>query len=380
MQSSKQLVKFINAANKQKLSTPFMLVDTNIIREKCLEFKKYLPDIELFYAVKCFNDNEVLQAVNSLVDGYDVASVSEIEQLISLEVSPVRMAYSNPVKSNQDIKRAFELGVRKFAFQSTNELEKLANNAPASDVYLRMQVSDSTSEISFSSKFGARKADAVELLVLSKKLGLNPIGITFHVGSQAENQDVWGKAVKACQEVADELSSHNIRLELFNLGGGIPTQYSQDDPKFSDVALNIKQAVKNISSNITTMAEPGRYLVADSSVIVTSIIGMEVRHGIPWLFLDTGTFQSFFEVFEFGYFPYPVYSLRHYGSKQESNNLIEYALTGPSCDSYDTMTKSILLPKDLFVGDKLIVGVAGAYTVVYGSDFNGFKVPQRVYI
>lgn len=380
MQSSKQLVKFFNAVDKQEMSTPFMLVDTKIIREKCHDFKKHLPDVKLFYAVKCFSDIEVLKAVDDLVDGYDVASVVEIETLLSFGVQPERMAYSNPVKSRHDIKQAYKLGVRKFAFQSTNELEKLADDAPNSEVYLRMYVADSTSEISFSSKFGARKADAVDLFVLSKKLGLKPVGITFHVGSQAENQAVWGRAVAACVEVIDELRGHGVKIELLNLGGGIPTQYTQDDPKFSDVAINIKEAVTNVSRNITTMAEPGRYLVADSAVIVATIIGKEDRHGKPWLFLDTGTFQSFFEVFEFGYFPYPVYSLRHQNSGSGSVETIEYALTGPSCDSYDTMTKSVQLPSDLREGDKLVVGMAGAYTVVYGSDFNGFPVPDRIFI
>lgn len=380
MQSQKLLNKFIKTVTQTKFDTPYMLVNVDVIRKKCLEFKKYLPNIKLYYAMKSFNDIEVLQGIDDLVDGYDVASVTEIKQLLSFDVAPYRMAYNNPVKSLQDIQQAYKLGVRKYTFQSKGELKKLADKAPNSDVFLRMHVADSTSEISFSSKFGANKSDSVDLLIYAKNLGLNPIGITFHVGSQAENKDVWEKAIKRCNDVINELNNRDIKIEIINLGGGIPTQYSLEDPKFNVVADGINRALTTYLPKIDAIAEPGRYLVADSSVIVASVIGVEERQGMPWIFIDTGTFQSFFEVFEFGYFPYPVYSLRHQLSVSKRADLIECALTGPSCDSYDTMSRSLLLPSDIHEGDKLIIGMAGAYTVVYGSKFNGFPVPKRIYI
>lgn len=380
MHTKKQLKTFFDLATDDTLHTPFMLVDRESIRSKCVEFKKHLSDTKLYYAMKCFNDEEVLKSVDDLVDGYDVASVAEIKTLLSLGVAPERMTYSNPVKSEQDIKTAFALGINNFAFQSPSEVKKLASNAPGATVYLRIHVSDAASEISFSSKFGASQHDAVVLLLQAKQAGLNPVGITFHVGSQAEDQKVWSKALHVCNKVIKECAAQGIELTLVNLGGGIPTQYNKTDPEFTTVAKSIKEAVQENTPSLSTLAEPGRYLVADSSVVVVTIIGIEMRQGMPWLFLDTGTFQSFFEVFEFGYFPYPVYSLRHQVSGESKGSDTEYALTGPSCDSYDTMTKSIYLPSDLVEGDKLVIGMSGAYTVVYGSDFNGFSVPKRKYI
>ncbi len=110
------------------------------------------------------------------------------------------------------------------------------------------------------------------------------------------------------------------------------------------------------------------------------LFGVETRNGIPWLFLDVGSFQAFLEIFEFNYFPYPVHSLRHLKGEVPIIQAQHYVLTGPSCDSYDTMTMSIELPTDMAVGDKLLITMCGAYTIVYGSDFNGFKVPPREFI
>ena len=210
---------------------------------------------------------------------------------------------------------------------------------------------------------------------------MNPIGLTFHVGSQATSSNVWHTALETCSEVISQAKKINVEIGLVNLGGGFPVQYTQNDPAIDQVSKEVNLAVKNHIPHIKhIIAEPGRYIVADSSVIITTIIGVEERNGKDWLYLDVGTFQAFVEIFEFGYFPYPVKSLKHEVNKFPARELKSYALTGPSCDSYDTMTMDIKLPTDLAIGDKLIIGVTGAYTIVYGSNFNGYKIPTVKFI
>lgn len=377
MHTPKELATFRTQALEHLSPTPYMLVNTDTIKSRCKEFKKLLPNTQLFYAYKCFSDDEVIRALDSLVDGYDVASPTEINALIRLGVDPMRMAYSNPVKSRADIREAFEAGVRSFAFQSEGELHKLADEARGSRVYFRVRVDDEASAIAFSSKFGGGTQAAVDLLVQAKEYGLVPVGVTFHVGSQAENLSVWETALKVCQGIIALCKDRGVELSLVNIGGGFPVQYKKTDPSLELVANQVRSSISEYVPGMSTMAEPGRNLVADSAVIVTTVIGVEDRGEATWLFLDTGTFQSFLEVFEFGYFPYPVYSLRHENEQHQDTATKQYVLTGPSCDSYDTMTQSISLPNDIREGDQLMIGMAGAYTVVYGSDFNGFSVPKR---
>ncbi len=378
-----RLENFVKAIKTHRYVTPFMVTDLEAITTQCKLFRHALPDIKMYYAVKCFNDKEVIRHMDMLVDGFDISSVAEIKLLRSIDISPDRIVFSNPVKSEQSLAQASVLGVRRFAYQSTNELIKIKKHCKDAQVYLRIKVADSTSAISFSSKFGCEPEEAVKLLVSAKKLGLKPIGITFHVGSQATVSEVWDKAIRRCLGIIQELKKYDIELELLNLGGGFPVRYSDEDPTIDEVGKVINGAItKNLPAKHTLqlMAEPGRFLVADSSVIVTTIIGVEERAGVPWLFLDVGSFQAFIEIFEFGNFPYPVHSLDHLTGKLPVTTTQHYVLTGPSCDSYDTMSFNVELPTDLAIGNKLIIDMCGAYTIVYGSNFNGFKVPSRKYI
>ena len=256
---------------------------------------------------------------------------------------------------------------------------KIKKYVPDAEVYLRVQVADAASELSFSSKFGCKPAQALELFQQAVDLGLKPVGLTFHVGSQATANKVWPNAIAISAKLMAEAKAAGIRLSMLNLGGGFPVQYSPTQPTLASVASVINTSLtKNFPSRKPQlMAEPGRYLVADSSVIITTIIGMEKRGNANWLYLDIGAFQAFIEIFEFGYFPYPVYSLQQLTDGVKPPATKQYVLSGPSCDSFDTMTRSITLPADLHVGDRLVIDMAGAYTVVYGSNFNGFNVPPR---
>jgi len=377
--SAEQLNRFLELIASRRFGTPYMITDLQTIREKCREFKRTFPEIKLFYAAKCFGDSEVLRTIDPLVDGYDIASVAELKKLLGLGVKPDRMTFSNPVKSEKALREANKLGVKRFAFQSTNELLKIKKHVSDAEVYLRVKVADQVSSISFSSKFGCEISEAKELLLFAHSLGLKPIGMTFHVGSQATVGSVWEKAILKCAEVINDLELSGIELSLLNLGGGFPVRYSPDDPTLQDACGAVTQglAKAGLPKRVKVMAEPGRFLVADSSAIIATIIGVEERGGVSWLFLDVGTFQAFIEVFEFGHFPYPVYSVDHLMGKGETKNTQTYVLTG---DSYDTMSFGVELPSDLAIGSKLLIGVTGAYTIVYGSNFNGFKVPNRYFI
>jgi ornithine decarboxylase len=383
MISTSDLQKLIANIKEHQYKTPFMLTDLEVIRSKCLEFKSFLPTVQLYYAVKAYSDKEVINAIDDLVDGYDIASTNEIAKLIKIGVKPTRIAFSNPVKSEAALRQATKMGVNRFAYQSKNELFKIKQCNSSAQVYLRVKVSDQASSIGFSSKFGCEPGEAVGLLEAAKELGLNPIGLTFHVGSQANNTSVWSSALKTCKEIINQASNIGISVNTINLGGGFPVQYTKIDPTISDTASQIKQAINEHIPNYNQMnfiAEPGRFLVADSSVIVAEIIGVEERGNKTWLFLDVGSFQAFIEIFEFNSFPYPVYSLSHLLSQASTKKTKKYVLTGPSCDSYDTMAYDIELPTDLAKGNKLLISMTGAYTVVYGSNFNGFRVPPRKFI
>jgi len=377
MLTTRQLQTFIDVASGNGLKTPFMLTDKAIIRQQCLTFRKLFPRVKLFYAVKCFSDPDVIKATSPYVDGYDIASVKEVEALLKVGIDPSRMTFSNPVKSEDALKKASALKVRRFAFQSNNELVKIVKHAPGSEVYVRVKMPDSKGAINFSTKFGCALEEVVPLLLTAKKLGLVPIGLTFHVGSQAIDLTAWPEALKKSHEIIEKARLNGIDAHVVNIGGGFPVRYTDQDPKIDAVANYVNRNLAPQALGLTYMAEPGRFIAADSSVIVASVIGVEDRGDTTWLYLDVGAFHAFFEVFQFKKFLYPVYSLDHLSRGIAAKKRKKYVLTGPTCDSDDTMAWGVELPEDIAVGSKLLFASTGAYTVVYGSEFNGFTVPPR---
>lgn len=356
--------------------TPFMLTNLEIIKGQCEEFTHALPQVGIYYAFKALDNDTIVQSVDHLIAGYDVASIGEITRIVNLGISADRLLFSNPVKSADAIKQAYALGVRTYAFQSVSELEKLAAHAPESRLFLRVMVPDGEGSLAFSSKFGCNPQDAPQIFAQAYAAGFTNIGLSFHIGSQSNDADAWDRALGVCRAIIDDVAQHDMEVCAIDLGGGFPVRYDDTVLEFSVIAESLRQAIARYNlQDMPMVAEPGRYLVADSSAIVCTIIGVEQRNDNIWLFTDVGSFQAFVEIFEFEYWPYPVYSLKH-GMNTEDIALTEYTLTGPSCDSYDTLTRSIMLPANLQVGDKLVIDKTGAYTTVYGSNFNGFAVPK----
>ncbi len=364
--------------SKVKASTPFLAIDLDNIDTKYNELTKALNNFSVYYAVKCNPEKPILQRLKTLGSKYEIASSGELDRLIEIGIEPKDVIFSNPVKSREQIEYTFNKGVYRFVFDSPEELKKLSEVAPGSSVYLRLSVSNHGSLISLSNKFGANKSHAVDLLSLAKDLGLKPYGLSFHVGSQSENIHLWDEAFDDSVDVIEELNDIGIKLQMLNIGGGFPIKYNEKVPKIKDIAKKIHKNVKKLPYELELFCEPGRYLVGEAGVIAGKIIGKATRQNRPWIYLDVGRFQSFIEMFESDSLSYPIFTSLDNVSKNEPKSM--YTITGPSCDSYDTIERDVSLPTRLKEGDFLYFASAGAYTHVYGSAFNDFPVPEVVYL
>lgn len=375
----KQQQEWIKFVRKSNFPTPFKLTDLDIARQKLKSFKKAMPNIEVYYAVKSCNDEKLISAIDDRVQGYDIASLGEFELLQGLDVEPQRILYSNPVKVPEHVEKTYKQGVRNYAFDSSEEIDKLAKYAPGSNVYLRLKVSDYGSKFPLSKKFGVEAHHAVSYMGHAQDKGLKAKGLAFHVGSQSESLHSWAIAFETCGEIISKLSKVGINIEFINIGGGFPVTYTERISSIDQIAKAINKSIKrHIPPNVKIVAEPGRYISAESSIIVTSIIGREHRAANEWLFLDMGVFQGLMEPLEIDTWRYPVFT--PINEKKPAASATPYVLTGPTCDAYDTIGFDYMLPADLKVGDKIIVGVTGAYTNVYESKFNGFDPPKTYYI
>jgi ornithine decarboxylase len=280
--------------------------------------------------------------------------------------------FSNPVKLPAHIRAAARDGVWRFAFDSACELEKLATLAPGAAVYVRLATRHPGSLVPSEGKFGVGVDQAVDLLRRAGSLGLQPYGIAYHVGSQMTDPSAWADATRDSAAVLRRLAGHGIALRMLDVGGGFPARYTDPVPDLSEYGASIAQAAeRHLPYPVQLCAEPGRALVAEAGVLVASVIGTAERGGTSWLHLDVGAFNGMMETLETGNrLLYPLADSRAARDRQR------YHVTGPSCDSQDTMFFGVPLSRGLRPGDRVYVYSAGAYTTCYASTFNGFGVPD----
>lgn len=358
--------------------TPFLAVDPGLARARVDALRSALPSAQPFYAVKCNPAPELLQAVAAAGASFEIASVGEWEILAALGVRASDVLYSNPVKPAGHVAATAAAGLWRFAVDSPGEVDKIAREAPGSAVYVRVAVDDTDSVFPLSRKFGVSPDRAVELLLQARALGLQAYGLTFHVGSQCSTPAAWTRAIGSLAPAFTALRREGITLGMLDLGGGLPAWYGTDVPDVGEVAEAVERGLRLLPYRPALLAvEPGRHLVAEAAVMVSTVIGRERRGDRDWLYLDVGGYHGMIETQQTaGGWEYPMWTSRSAGSA----GTVPYVVTGPTCDSADTMFHDVELPADLAEGDRVFIASAGAYTLSYASHFNGFPPPSTVVV
>ena len=361
-----------------RLDTPFLAIDLEVVRSQFLLLQREFPNAAIHYAVKANPAREIIQVLAALGSRFDIASRYELDLCLSLGVPAAWISFGNTVKKSVDIAYAFACGVRIFSFDSEAELEKLARHAPGSSVQCRLLSQGNSADWPLSRKFGCDVKMAFDLLLKSRALGLNPLGVTFHVGSQQTDPLEWVEPVRQASELYRQLRHHHLELEWINIGGGLPATYQANLQPFSSYAQTIQQALlESFGSTLPQlMIEPGRFLVADAGVIQTEVILIaqkSYQDEKRWVYLDIGKFGGLAETMD----ECIKYRLRtpHAGLTGP------VILAGPTCDSADVLYEktSYDLPLHLAIGDRIEILSAGAYTSSYASvGFNGFP-PLQTY-
>jgi ornithine decarboxylase len=363
---------------RPKEDQPVLLMDRGTVGHRLEELNFALPDVTMHYAMKCNSDKALLEYIRDIGGSFEVASFAELQQLIDIGVNPVDVLYSNPVKDVANIQKAYAAGLRRFAFQGINELYKLKEHAPGASVYFRAATGGS-STVASEGKFGqdmqtAEQREEIALLMkMAVQMGLKAYGIGFHVGSQMETPDAWDAALRQVGELMRTLEHYDIKIEMLDIGGGYPAyEHNYGISKLAEfgkvITLGIERYLPYIPEYLA--AEPGRALVSDAGVMIAEVIGVEQRNGEWWVYTNVGAFNgSMMEALE-------TSNKLGFGMQDSKRSRIKRTanVTGPSCDSQDTISYGQRLSANLRIGDRVFIRPAGAYTTSYdGSDFNGFK-------
>ncbi|HXX56467.1 MAG TPA: type III PLP-dependent enzyme [Thermodesulfovibrionales bacterium] len=350
---------------------PYLLIDREAVKEKISLIGKGIKNAKVFYAVKANPDREVLAFLNDFGVGFEIASEGELQMLASLGVSPERIITSNPIKSPKFLEQAASYGITYFAYDSAAEVEKLARYARGANVYVRLTVPNEGSEWPLSKKFGVETDEALELLIRAQKRGLNPVGITFHVGSQCNNVYNWDTALEKARDLSETAEHQGISLRMLNIGGGYPIRYTRNVVDIETIEKKIAKAIsRKFSKDLEVFIEPGRAVVGDSGIFVATVIGKARRGDENWLYIDVGVFNGLMESVGGIKYRYIV------GSRSEPKL---WTVAGPSCDSFDVIDREVELPEPE-VGNRILIPSSGAYTISYASEFNGFSIPKTILI
>lgn len=355
------------------LQTPFLVMDLKHVEKNYYDLMRHIKDVRVFYAVKANSHPRIISLLRVLGSSFDVASRGEIEKLLSLDVPAERLSFGNTIKKIEDIAYAHSVGIEYFAVDSEMEVEKIAAHAPGSKVYGRIATNGADSDWPLSRKFGTDVKHVISILEYASRLGLDAYGVSFHVGSQNYSVKNWETAIQDASKVFKVLRAKGINLRMLNLGGGIPVKHVREIPSIKEIADCINASIERYLGfvpNLEVFIEPGRSMVGDAGIMVTSVILKSKKGNEDWLYVDAGVFHGLTETIE--NFRYEVIT------DVEDNNIKAFHLAGPSCDSVDTIYDDIKLPRSISYGDILYFLNAGAYTTEYGTHFNGIE-PPRIY-
>jgi len=368
-------------ANHQD-DVPCLVVDLDVVRDNYQNFAKALPDTRVFYAVKANPSPEVLSLLAALGSCFDTASVPEIEMVLATGAGAERISYGNTIKKERDIARAYALGVRLYAVDCQAEVEKIARAAPGSRVFCRILSDCVGAEWPLSRKFGCEPAMAVDVLEHAHRLGLEPYGVSFHVGSQQRNPHAWDRALASAAAVFRDCGERGMTLSMVNLGGGFPTKYLKSVPTVRTYGSSIFRALRRHFGNRIpeTIVEPGRGMVGNAGVIEAEVVLVSKKSendDVRWVYLDIGKFGGLAETMDES-IRYPIRTPR-----DRDGEFGPCVLAGPTCDSADVMyeREPYALPVSLEIGDKVLIEGTGAYTATYSAvAFNGFAPLKTFHI
>lgn len=323
--------------------------------------------------MKCNPDHEVLRLLAALDTGFDCASKTEIEQVLALGIDPSRVIYAQPCKTKSYMRYAAQQGVKQMTFDNADELYKTKALFPDAELFLRILTDDSTSSCRLSLKFGASLDATQELLELAKALGLNVVGVSFHIGSGASDPQSFAKAVMDSRVVFDQAENVGFEMKTLDVGGGFSGHL------FEDMAQVLSEALDDhFPPSVRIIGEPGRYYVASAFTLACNIIARRdikdpiTRQSSYMLYINDGVYGNFSNIIFDHQNPSPRILSRRCDQDEEATRTTEYSIWGPSCDGIDLISGHCTLRGVLDVGDWLYFEEMGAYTKCSATRFNGF--------
>jgi ornithine decarboxylase len=354
--------------------SPLFIVDHNKLRENYRTFKKHLPRVQCYYAVKANSQQQIIETLFEEGSSFDVASYNEFMQVYQYikhfdrkekkDFVWDKIIFSNTIKERTTLAKIKQYKPL-VTYDNNAELIKLKRHCDTAGLVLRLKVPDTGSQVEMASKFGAEPGDAQQLIQEAFDMGLKVEGVSFHVGSQCTNFDNYTVALDIASTILNDARKKGFPLNLVDIGGGFPVPYDSTVPQFANLAAILNSEFTRLfPDDIQILAEPGRFIVATVAILVSEIIGKARREGKVFYHINDGVYHTFSGVVYDHWIP------NFHAFKEGEPEIC--AVVGPTCDSFDKISLSVELPRNLEVGDFLYTENIGAYSIASSTKFNGF--------
>ena len=349
-----------------RFGSPLLVVDCEQVRRQYRALREALPGVDLHYALKPLPHASVVATLSDEGAFFDLATTGEVELVKAQGIAPERCIHTHPIKRDSDIRDALRFGVTTFVVDNPDEIRKFVRYRKRAELLLRVCFRSPTAVCDLSKKFGCEPGAVLGLIETARRLGVRVRGLSFHVGSQATDPSKYIEAIHACTNlIAEALLAGLPSLDVLDIGGGFPVQYTDAVMPIGEFCAPIRAALAKLPKHVRVIAEPGRFIAAPAAIAVSTVMGKAKRDGRWWYYLDDGLYGSYSGQL-FDHAKYPVAALR------DGGELFASVLAGPTCDSIDVIDDNISLP-ELEVGDLVVGRMMGAYTWASATDFNFFK-------
>lgn len=386
-------MKLLEIVKEHGLERPLFIIDHAKIRANYKRFKKNLPRIQVYYAIKANSEQAMLETLFKEGSSFDAASLSEFLQVYTMikhwEEKDTdffvwdKIIFSNTIKPEETLKT-----LKKYkplvTYDNIDELIKIKKFCNTAGLILRVKVPDTGSMVEMGGKFGAAPSEAIDLIKAALDFGLGVEGLSFHVGSQCTNYRNFVDSFAITASIFKEAERYGLKIgrtdnnhKILDIGGGFPTSYTDEVPAFETLAEIINSEINRLfSSNFEIIAEPGRFIVGDTATSVVRIQGKSRRDGKRFYYINDGVYHTFSGVV----FDHCIYHFRPLSKDKNKGKIEVCTVAGPTCDSFDKISTSEQLPGELELNDLLIADKVGAYTIASSTNFNGIPGAKVIHI
>jgi ornithine decarboxylase len=365
----------------QEHGTPVVVIDHDVIRANYASFRRHLPKVQAYYAVKANPAPEIIKTLHKAGASFDVASFPEFMQVYeNIKDKPAKerqdfvwdkIIYANPIKPQETL-LALDKYKPLITYDNPEELRKIKHYAPHAGLILRLRVPNTGSMVELSSKFGCDPSEASHLIQQAFRMGLVVEGVSFHVGSQCINFDNYVQSLNIAAAVMNEARSHGHELKILDIGGGFPVPYHSQIDLFPLLATKINAEINRLfAPDIEILAEPGRFLVGTAATVVARVIGKAIREGKQCYYINESVYHTYSGI---------VFDHCQYNVKSFKRGNAEICMVfGQTCDGMDVITQAEALPK-LEIDDLVYSEHIGAYSNASSTWFNGFPPAKVVHV